>query len=189
MRRRRRRRRGCGGDRHGGGGGEGGHIRRGSEREGVHERERAVGKHSSRVVGWRRASFPKSPTRRCLLALARWTSKRVRVACDCKWGSARGHVGLLSEGPWTGSLWRALSVRGACRVSSLVSRTHQAKQSRARGDMPGDTLVGKETERRGGGAGIASAQRHTDISYVATCFARAPNPGIYSPSIYLFGAS
>ena len=23
---------------------------------------------------------------------------------------------------------------------------------------------------------MASAQRHTDISYVATCFARAPNP-------------
>ena len=55
--------------------------------------------HSSRVVGWRRASFPQSPTRRCLLALAGWTSKRERVACDCGWGNTRGHVGFLSEAP------------------------------------------------------------------------------------------
>jgi hypothetical protein len=47
-RRRRRRRRGCGGDRRGkAGGGGGGHTRRANEREGVHERERAVGEQSA----------------------------------------------------------------------------------------------------------------------------------------------
>jgi len=47
-RRRRRRRRGCGGDRRGkAGGGGGGHTRRANEREGVRERERAVGEQSA----------------------------------------------------------------------------------------------------------------------------------------------
>ena len=102
---------------------------------------------SSTQAEWVAGAAPLFPNLPPVVVSSRWPDGQAReeglhVIVD---GKRPRSCRFLIRNPWRGSLWRALSVRGACRVSSLVSRTHQAKQRRARGGAPGDKLVGKET--------------------------------------------